>query len=132
MKTADRNTDMIDSYFTLLKNLSSDNKLELIARLSKSIKAVKKTKSDSWKSLFGALTIGKSADEFVDGLKKARHSAVNPLTCEKVFVEHQHLQQVQFTNTNTTFRLVFGFRIKEFGILKKKAWDFLPFRKKKS
>ncbi|MCU7693579.1 hypothetical protein ACFSPU_11420 [Haoranjiania flava] len=31
MKTADINTNLVDSYYTLLKSLSSDNKLELIA-----------------------------------------------------------------------------------------------------
>lgn len=31
MKTADINTNLVDSCYTLLKSLSSDNKLELIA-----------------------------------------------------------------------------------------------------
>jgi len=31
MKTADVNINLVDSYFTLLKNLSPNNKLELIA-----------------------------------------------------------------------------------------------------
>jgi hypothetical protein len=72
MKTADINTNIIDSYFTLLKNLSPNNKLELISRLSKSMKTTKKAKDDSWKSLFGALVLDESADEFVEELKKDR------------------------------------------------------------
>lgn len=44
MKTADINTTLIERYLILLKNLSSDDKLELIARLSKSMKAIKKPK----------------------------------------------------------------------------------------
>lgn len=72
MKSADINTNLIESYFMLLKNLSPDNKLELIARLSKSMKTTKKTKKDSWKSLFGALVLDQSADEFVEELKKDR------------------------------------------------------------
>ena len=44
MKTADLNTTLIDSYFTLLKSLSPNNKLELIAKLSKSLKTSKKAK----------------------------------------------------------------------------------------
>ena len=39
-------------------------------------------------------------------------------------------EQVQFTNTNTTFKMVVGYRFKEFGILKKRAFDFLPMKKK--
>jgi hypothetical protein len=72
MKTAEINTNLIDSYYTLLKSLSPNNKLELISRLSKSMKTTKKTKDNSWKSLFGALVIDQSADDFVDELKKDR------------------------------------------------------------
>lgn len=72
MKTAEINTTLIDSYFTLLKNLSADNKLELIAKLSKSLKTTKKSKENSWKSLFGALELDQSADDFVEDLKKER------------------------------------------------------------
>lgn len=72
MKTTDMNTNLIDSYFSLLRNLSPNNKLELIARLSKSMKTTKKTKDNSWKSLFGALVLDQSADEFVADLKKDR------------------------------------------------------------
>lgn len=66
-------TNLIDSYYMLLKNLSQDDKLELIARLSKSMTSTKKAKDNSWKSLFGALILDQSADEFVEGLKKDRN-----------------------------------------------------------
>lgn len=72
MKTADINTNLVETYYTLLKSLSPDNKLELIARLSKSMKTTKKTKDDSWKSLFGSWDIDQSADDFVEELKKDR------------------------------------------------------------
>ncbi len=72
MKTADIDTSLIDSYFTLLKNLSADSKLELISRLSRSMKKHKKSKTDSWKSLFGAFELEQSADEFVAELKNDR------------------------------------------------------------
>jgi hypothetical protein len=72
MNRADINTNLIDSYFTLLKNLSPNNKLELIAKLSTSMKTTKKTKDISWKSLFGALELDQSADDFVEDLKKDR------------------------------------------------------------
>ena len=72
MKTAGANTNLIDSYFTLLKGLSANHKLELISKLSKSMKTPKKTKDISWKSLYGALELDQSADYFVEGLKKDR------------------------------------------------------------
>jgi len=72
MKTADVNTNLIDSYFTLLKSLSPNNKLELIAKLSKSMKTTKKSSDISWKSLFGALVPDQSDDDFVEDLKKDR------------------------------------------------------------
>lgn len=79
MNTADINTALIDSYFSLLKSLSPDSKLELIARLSKSMKTTKKTKNNSWKSLFGALVLDHSADEFVEDLKKDRKFIRKPI-----------------------------------------------------
>jgi hypothetical protein len=63
---------MLDSYYRLLENLSPDNKLELISRLSRSMKTTKKTSDDSWKKLYGALLLDESADEFIDGLKRDR------------------------------------------------------------
>ncbi len=73
MKTADINTDLVDSYLTLLKSLSPNNKLELIARLSKSMKTTRKAQDNSWKSLFGAWELDQSADDFIEELKKDRN-----------------------------------------------------------
>ncbi len=72
MKTTEINTNLIDSYFTLLKSLSPNNKLELISRLSKSMKTTRKTKDMSWKSLFGAMELDQSVDDFVKDLKNER------------------------------------------------------------
>ncbi len=73
MDIADSNTTLINSYFTLLKSLSANNKLELISKLSKSLKTEQKEKNNSWKLLFGALEIDQSSDEFVESLKKDRN-----------------------------------------------------------
>ena len=74
MKTADVNMNLVNSYFMLLKSLSPNNKLELIAQLSKSLKATTKRKEDySWESLFGAMEFDQSADDFVTELKKDRN-----------------------------------------------------------
>lgn len=72
MKSADIKNNLIDSYFVLLKGLSTNNKLELIAKLSKSMKTPQKAKDVSWKSLYGALELNQSADVFIEDLKKER------------------------------------------------------------
>ena len=91
MKTTDVNTNLIESYFTLLKGLRPNNKLELIAKLLTLIRTSKKTKDISWKSLFGALAIDQSADDFVEDLKKTENSAVILLTFKKVSFRRKHL-----------------------------------------
>jgi len=74
MKTADINNNLVDGYYTLLRNLSPNNKLELIARLSKSLKTTAKVKKEiSLRSLYGSWVSEQSADELVDELKKARN-----------------------------------------------------------
>jgi hypothetical protein len=69
-------TSLIDSYYALLKSLSHTAKLELITRLSQSIKEDKKekknTEKDSWKSLYGALKLDVPAEDFIQELKKDR------------------------------------------------------------
>ena len=46
--------------------------MELIARLSDSMKSSKKTKDKALKSLYGAFISEQSADELIDDIKKAR------------------------------------------------------------
>ena len=72
MNATDINTNLIDSHFMLLKNLSPNNKLELIAKLSQSMKKTKIEKDNSWKSLFGAFELDQSVDDFVEGMKNDR------------------------------------------------------------
>jgi len=73
VKSADLNINLIESYFLLLKNLSPDGKLELISRLSKSMKSGKRAKGHSLESLFGAFVSEHSADDLIDQIKKARN-----------------------------------------------------------
>lgn len=72
MKTSDLNINLIDTYYGLLKNLSTDSKLELIARLSNSMKTSSQAENDSWQSLYGAFISKQSADELIDDIKNAR------------------------------------------------------------
>ncbi len=74
MKFTNMNTALMDNYYSLLKNLSHDNKLELIARLSKSMKSSKKAKKEiSLSSLYGSWDSEESADELITELKNARN-----------------------------------------------------------
>jgi hypothetical protein len=74
MKAVDYNTTLIDNYFGLLKGLSSDDKLELIARLSKSMKSSQVEKDEvSLDSLYGSWISEETADELVAELKNARN-----------------------------------------------------------
>ena len=67
------NTSIVDSYLILLKNLSTNNKLELIAKLSKSLKTPSKKKDNNLQSLFGAMELENSVDYFIEDLKKNRN-----------------------------------------------------------
>ncbi|NLO69464.1 MAG: hypothetical protein GX102_00630 [Porphyromonadaceae bacterium] len=74
MKTGDTNINLVNSYYMLLKNLSPNIKLELIARLSESLKTTSKAKKEvSLSSLYGSWVSEESADELVDELRKARN-----------------------------------------------------------
>lgn len=72
MKATDINIHIIDNYFGLLKNLSPDNKLELITKLSNSLKSSKQEKEKSLNELFGAFKSKKSADQIIDEIHQSR------------------------------------------------------------
>jgi hypothetical protein len=73
METTETKPDLIQHYYSLLKNLNRNSKLELIAKLSHSMKSSKEVKDDSWKSLFGALELDETSETFIDGLEKDRN-----------------------------------------------------------
>lgn len=79
MKTADININLVDSYYALLKSLSPNNKLELISRLSKSMKTTKSKKDTSWEELFGSWELDQSTEEFIEDLKKDRNFGRKPI-----------------------------------------------------
>ncbi len=61
-----------ENYFELIKNLNVDVKLELISRISDSLREQTVSKDDSWKDLFGAYNSGQSAEEIIDDLRDSR------------------------------------------------------------
>ncbi|MCF6171992.1 MAG: hypothetical protein L3J31_07540 [Bacteroidales bacterium] len=73
MKTTDINTSLIESYFGLTKNLSPEIKLDLIEKLTKTLKGKLTEKKNSVKKAFGAWESDISADEIIAELRTARH-----------------------------------------------------------
>lgn len=73
MKATDLKFNLIDSYLGLLKSLSPDNRLELISKLSDSLKNFEKPTDKSLNDLYGAFKTRKSADEIIADLKKSRN-----------------------------------------------------------
>ena len=63
---------IVDNYFGMIKNLSADVKLELISRISDSLRKTSNQENDSWKNLFGAFNYEQSAEEIIEDLRKSR------------------------------------------------------------
>lgn len=62
MKAIDINTTLIDGYLRLLDNLSPSNKLDLISKLTLSVKADITDKKKSFYKAFGAWDSKQTAD----------------------------------------------------------------------
>ncbi len=71
MKTADNKT-LIDCYVQLLDNLSPGNKLDLISKLTVSVKSDLTNKKSSFKKAFGAFQSKKSAEEIINEIRSSR------------------------------------------------------------
>ncbi len=72
MKTAEFNNKLIDGYLELLKNLDPSSKLDLISRLTKSIKSDLKDKRNEFKKAFGAWDNLESAEVITKEIRDSR------------------------------------------------------------
>lgn len=72
MRTADLHTKIINSYLGLLKNLSPASKLDLISKLTQSVKSDIKSQKSSFKKAFGAWDQDDNADELLDAIRESR------------------------------------------------------------
>lgn len=72
METIDFNRKLIGGYMELLRNLSPDSKLDLISKLSESLKSTTKNNEPTLRELFGAYQSEQSAEELINEIKKAR------------------------------------------------------------
>lgn len=67
--------DATEHFYNLVKNASADVKLEIIKRLSDSLKReIAGPKDDSWKELFGAWPSDESAEELIEAIRGSRFS----------------------------------------------------------
>ncbi len=64
---------IVNAYAELFEGLSSMNKLELIERLSKSIRSDQEKKEKSFFKSFGAFASDKSAEEIINDIKSSRN-----------------------------------------------------------
>ena len=72
METANIDTTIIDGYLQMLNNLSPSNKLDLISKLTNSIKLDITNKKSFFKEAFGAFESEKSADEIINEIRNSR------------------------------------------------------------
>ena len=77
MPTIDINKKLVDSYLDLLENLSSNSKLDIISRLSESLKSSEKNNANSLGLLVSDFIPEKTADEIIADLKAARNFTRN-------------------------------------------------------
>ena len=63
---------LADYYFAFLKNLNADSKLDLISKLSQSLKETETSAQMSLDSLFGVYKSDDTADEIIADIKASR------------------------------------------------------------
>ncbi len=73
MGAANQNINLADYYFGFLKNLKHNSKLDLISKLSESLKSTDQVKDVSVESLFGAYKSEETADEIIAEIRASRN-----------------------------------------------------------
>ncbi len=74
MKTSEINTTIIEGYIGLLDSLSAKDKLDLISRLTISVKTDLANKKTSFRKAFGAFESKKTAEEIIGEIRSSRIS----------------------------------------------------------
>ena len=72
MKAIDINTTLIEGYIKLMNNLSPSTKLDLISKLTQSVKTDISKKKNSFNEAFGAWESDQSAEEIIKEIKDSR------------------------------------------------------------
>jgi hypothetical protein len=72
MKAIDIDTTLIDGYLRLLDNLSPSNKLDLISKLTLSVKTDISDRKNSFYEAFGAWQSNQSDEQIVNDIRRSR------------------------------------------------------------
>lgn len=72
MKAIDINTTLIDGYLQMLDNLSPSNKLDLISKLTLSVKTDITKKKRAFYKAFGAWESNQTADQIIGDIRDSR------------------------------------------------------------
>ncbi|MCE9539110.1 MAG: hypothetical protein K8R85_07820 [Bacteroidetes bacterium] len=72
MKAIDINTTLIEGYLRLLDNLSPSNKLDLISKLTTSVKTDITDRKKHFYKAFGAWDSKQSADQIISDIRNSR------------------------------------------------------------
>ena len=72
MAPSSQHSSLADYYFGFLKNLNANSKLDLIVKLSQSLKEVEAVPDVPLQSLFGAYQSDETADEIIVNLRTSR------------------------------------------------------------
>ena len=72
MNLSTQNINLADYYFGFLKNLNQNSKLDLISKLSQSLKNSSEVSDTSLQSLFGAYKSEETAEEIIAELRSSR------------------------------------------------------------
>jgi hypothetical protein len=72
MATTEINTTIVEGYANLLASLSTTNKLDLIARLTASVKTDLFTKQSVFKKAFGAFDSSQTAEDINEDIRNNR------------------------------------------------------------
>jgi len=68
----DINTTLIEGYIQMLENLSVENKLVLISKLSLTVKGNDKVNNKTFYEAFGAWDSNQSAEDIINDIRKSR------------------------------------------------------------
>ncbi|MET7254964.1 hypothetical protein [Dyadobacter fermentans] len=81
MKATKGNTTIVDAYASLLGNLSTENRMALIARLGEVDEMISRKRKSSFRKAFGAFVSDQSADEIIEDIRNSRVSTrqIEPL-----------------------------------------------------
>jgi hypothetical protein len=72
MNSSTQHIDLADYYFSFLKNLNANSKLDLISKLSQSLKNKDTVSETSLQSLFGVYKSEETAEEIIAELRSSR------------------------------------------------------------